>query len=144
HFRKDELLSTAMANRAAMEDALGRSTAVASAERALRYSTEAWEANLMAARILQRHGQIAEAEDAILRNLDVGLEKSQSHVFLASLYYFARDEQKLAALLNNAEAVAHLPAPVLLRCASLVGIEKTPPVVVNNILSSLEAYPRSA
>lgn len=143
HFRKDELLATAMANQAAIQDFLGDNSAVASAQRSLNYSTDVWEANLMAARVLQRHGQIADAEDAILRNLDVDLEQTQSHVFLASLYYFAHDETKLATLLNNPTAVAHLPAPVLLRCAAMIGAEKTPPLVVNNILASLEAYPKT-
>lgn len=141
HFRKDELLSTALANLAAIQDYLGDDTAVASAERSLNYSTDVWEANLVAARVLQRHGQIARAEDAILRNLDVNLERQQSHVFLAALYYFNQDKPKLARLLHNADAVANLPAPVLLRCAALVGIDQTPPVVVNNLMASLEAFP---
>lgn len=143
HFRKDELLATAMANQAAIQDQMGDRQAVASARSSLRYSTDVWEANLIAARVLQRNGQIEDAEDAILRNLDVDLEQSQSHVFLASLYYFSRQEEKLAGMLNNPKAVAHLPAPVLLRCAALVGVERTPPLVVNNILASLEAFPRS-
>src|SRR5690606_23600040 len=65
------------------------------------------------------------------------------HVFLASLYYFTHDTEKLARMLNSPKAVAHLPAPVLLRCAAVVGLERTPPVVVNTILASLEAFPRS-
>ncbi|MCA8997487.1 MAG: tetratricopeptide repeat protein [Planctomycetaceae bacterium] len=143
HFRKDDMLATATANVAAIEDYLGRDTAVASAQKSLYYSTEVWEANLVAARILQRHGQYADAEDAILRNLDVDLEQRRSTVFLASLYYFAREDEKLLALLNKPEAVAMLPAPVLLRCASLVGTERLSPVVVNNVLASLEAFPRT-
>jgi len=143
YFRKDELLATAMANQAAIQDYLGDSQAIASAHKALEYSTDVWEANLMAARVLQRRGQITDAEDAILRNLDVNLEQSQSHVFLASLYYFSRDEKKLLAMMNDPQAVAHLPAPVLLRCAALVGVEQAPPLVVNNILASLEAFPRN-
>ncbi|HWL07220.1 MAG TPA: hypothetical protein VNQ76_02290 [Planctomicrobium sp.] len=143
HFRKDELLATAMANQAAIEDQLGDRMAMASARKALRYSTDVWEANLIAARVLQRCGQIEDAEDAILRNLDVELEQSHSNVFLASLYFFSRQEDKLTAMLHNPKAVAHLPAPVLLRCAALVGAERTPPLVVNNILASLEAYPKT-
>lgn len=142
HFRKDDMLSTAMANQAAIADYLGQDTAIASARKALEYSTDVWEANLIAARILQRHGRIADAEDAILRNIDVKLEEHRSHVFLASLYYFDRNETKLAALLNRPDAVAYLPAPVLLRCATLIGPEKTPPAVMRNIMASLEAYPR--
>lgn len=143
HFRKDELLSTALANMAAIQDHMGDARAVASARKALDYSTDVWEANLMSARILQRNGQIADAEDAILRNLDVELEQSQSHVFLASLYFFSHQDDKLVAMMNNPKAVAHLPAPVLLRCAAQVGMDKTPPLVINNILASLEAYPKS-
>jgi len=143
YFRKDELLTTALANQAAIQDFLGDDRALASARRSLACSTDVWEANLMSARILQRHGQIADAEDAILRNLDVDLEQAQSHVFLASLYYFSRDETKLLAMMNDPKAVAHLPAPVLLRCAALVGVDQAPPLVVNNILASLEAFPRS-
>lgn len=143
YFRKDELLATAMANQAAIQDYLGDSSAIASAHKALNYSTDVWEANLMAARVLQRRGQVADAEDAILRNLDVNLEQSQSHVFLASLYFFTKEDKKLLAMLNDPQAVAHLPAPVLLRCAAMVGVEKVPPLVVNNILASLEAFPRN-
>lgn len=143
HFRKDELLATAMANQAAIYDFLEDRKAVASAQKALAYSTDVWEANLISARVLQRNGQLEDAEDAILRNLDVELEESQSQVFLASLYYFSHQNEKIVQMLNNPKAVANLPAPVLLRCATLIGVEKTPPVVVNTILASLEAYPKS-
>lgn len=143
HFRKDDMLATAMANLATIQDYHGNSDAVATARRALDYSTDVWEANLIAARILQRHGRIAAAEDAILRNLDVKLEENQSHVFLASLYYFSGDNEKLVDLLNNPYAVARLPAPVLLRCASKVGTDNVPAEVMQNVMASLEAYPRS-
>lgn len=144
HFRKDDMLSTAMANVAAIEDYLGqRMAAVAAAEKSLDYSTDVWEANLLAARVLQRHGRIADAEDAILRNLDVSLESSRSTVFLASLYYFAHENEKLVAFLNKPETVAHLPAPVLLRCASQVGTDRLSPVAVKSVLASLEAFPKS-
>lgn len=144
HFRKDDMLATAMANRAAIQDYLGhREMAVASAERALEYSTDVWEANLIASRVLQRHGRMAKAEDAILRNLDVNLEQSQSTIFLASLYYHSREEEKLVKMMNDQNAVAHLPAPVLLRCAALVGAKRTPSHVMKNILASLSAHPRN-
>lgn len=143
HFRKDDMLATAMANKAAIQDYLGDDQAIASAEHALEYSTDVWEANLIAARILQRHGRVALAEDAILRNLDVKLEESQSTVFLAALYYYSRDERKLVKMMNDDQIVARLPAPVLLRCAALVGAEKTPSHVMKNILSSLAAFPQN-
>lgn len=143
HFRKDDMLATAMANKAAIQDYLGDNRALASAEKSLQYSTDVWEANLIASRILQRNGQMAMAEDAILRNLDVDLEQSQSTIFLASLYYYAREEEKIVKLMNDQAAVAHLPAPVLLRCAALVGSKRTPPHVMRNILASLSAYPKN-
>jgi hypothetical protein len=143
HFRKDDMLATAMANKAAIQDFLGDNRALASAEKALLYSTDVWEANLIASRILQRNGQMAMAEDAILRNLDVDLEAPQSTIFLASLYYYTREEEKIVKLMNDQSAVAHLPAPVLLRCASLIGAKRTPPHVMKNILASLSAYPKN-
>ncbi len=143
HFRKDDMLATAMANKAAIQDYMGDDQAVASAEKALEYSPDVWQANLIAARILQRHGRVALAEDAILRNLDVDLEASQSTVFLAALYYYSRDEEKLVKLLNDKKAVAHLPAPVLLRSAALVGAKNTPPDVMRNIMASLSAFPQN-
>lgn len=142
HFRKDDMLATAMANKAAIQDYLGDHRAIASAEKALEYSTDVWEANLIAARILQRNGKFALAEDAILRNLDVKLEQAQSHVFLASLYFHSREEEKIVALLQDPQAVRHLPAPVLLQCAALVGAKRTPPQVMRNILASLSAHPQ--
>ncbi|TWT51599.1 hypothetical protein KOR42_34870 [Thalassoglobus neptunius] len=144
HFRKDDMLATAMANCAAIQDYRGDSSAVLYAQKALNYSPDVWEANLVAARVLQRHGQIAMAEDAILRNLDVGLEEPRSHVFLASLYYFARDEEKLAKLIQDPRVVAHLPAPVLLRCSALVGPDRTPEFVMRSIHASLAAFPQSS
>ncbi len=142
HFRKDDMLATAMANQAAIQDFLGQTGALASARKSLNYSTDVWEANLISARVLQRRGQFEDAEDAILRNLDVKLEESQSTVFLASLYYFTKDDVKLAKMLSDETMVARLPAPVLLRCAAMIGIENTPPAAIRNVLASLEAYPR--
>ncbi|MFG0294675.1 MAG: hypothetical protein ACF8PG_02115 [Maioricimonas sp. JB045] len=142
HFRKDDMLATGLANQAAIEEHLGYITAPQTAQRALNYSTEVWEANLICARVLQRHGRVAAAEDAILRNLDVGIETTQSRVFLASLYIDTEDRGKLAKVLADREAVAELPAPILLRCAAVMGVEQTPPHVLNTVLASLEAQPR--
>ncbi|MCA9090461.1 MAG: hypothetical protein KDA90_17715 [Planctomycetaceae bacterium] len=142
HFRKDDMLATAMANGAGIEDSLGSGRAVEFAQRALEYSTDAWEANLICARILERNGRIAAAEDAILRNIDVNIETAESRVFLASLFYHANEDEKLAKMLQNPAAVAELPAPVLLRCAARLGVKRTPKTVLSAIMSSLEAQPR--
>ncbi len=142
HFRKDDMLASSMANLAAIDENFGRSSAVVAARKALEYSTDVWEANLICARILERHGHVNDAEDAILRNLDVNLETTQSRVFLASLYFHADDTRKLAQFLAQPETVAALPAPVLLRCAARLGAEQTPQPVLNAILASLDVRPK--
>jgi hypothetical protein len=143
HFRKDDMLATSLANLAAIQDHLGSRECVATANRALDYSPDVWEANLICARIMEKHGQVAAAEDAILRNLDVQLESEQSLVFLASLYYHADDRTKLARMLQNSAIVANLPAPVLLRCAACLGAEQTPPAVMQAVVASLDVQRRA-
>jgi hypothetical protein len=142
HFRKDDMLATSLANLAVIQDHLGSRECVATAARALDYSPDVWEANLLCARVLEKHGRTAQAEDAILRNLDIALETEQSLVFLASLYFHSNDGPKLVRLLSNPQVVAALPAPVLLRCAACVGIEKTPPQVMETVLASLDVQQR--
>jgi hypothetical protein len=142
HFRKDDMLATGLANKAAIQDYLGQPTAAETAAKALEYSTDVWEANLICARILQRARQFAVAEDAILRNLDVDLETTRSRVFLASLYYHAEERDKLLRLLADEQVVAQLPAPVLLRCAAFLGAQQTPPHVLRAVTASLEGQPR--
>ena len=156
YFRKDDMLATALANRAALQEQLAdKNTAaegpsdlklpssdpVATVKQALSYSTDAWEANLLCARILQRHKQYSDAEDAILRNLDVGLEKPQSRVYLASLYYHSEQRDKMVKMLNDPETIAQLPAPVLLRCSAWLGYRDTPLAVRRTVLQSMEGTP---
>ena len=143
HFRKDDMLATSLANLAAIQDHLGSGESVRTAERALDYSTDVWEANLICARILEKHGRLNAAEDAILRNLDVNLENEQSLVFLASLYYHSDDNTKLARLLDTPNVVASLPAPVLLRCAACLGVDRAPPAVMPQVLASLDVQRKS-
>lgn len=142
HFRRDDMLATGLANRAAIEDFLGVETAVATAEQALQYSTEVWEANLLCARVLERHERLAAAEDAILRNLDVGLETYHSRVCQVSLYYHSGQQQKLVDVLSDSQVVATLPMSVVIRCAALLGPEKTPAHVTRVVAGSIEARPR--
>ena len=142
HFRRDDMLATGLANRAAIEDYLGLETAVATAEQALKYSTEVWEANLLCARVLERHDRVADAEDAIFRNLDVGLETHHSRICQVSLYYHAGERQKLADVLGDQEVVAKLPMSVVIRCAALLGPEETPGNVTRLVANSIEGRPR--
>jgi len=141
HFRKDDMLATGLANKAAIQEYLKDPSAVTTALKALDKSTEVWEANLVCARILQRHRQFVAAEDAVLRNLDVGLELDQSRVFLASVYYHAEDRGKLAKVLADPH-FASLPRPVLIRCAALLGPEQTPGSVMRMVAGSIDAQPQ--
>jgi hypothetical protein len=142
HFRRDDMLATGLANRAAIEDFLGLETAVASAEKALTYSTEVWEANLLCARVLERHDRVIAAEDAILRNLDVALETYHSRIRQVSLYYHSNQRGKLSEVLRNHEVTAMLPMSVVIRCAALLGPEETPPAVTQMVARSIEGRPR--
>jgi len=141
HFRKDDMLATALANEAAIEDYSGQLNAVATANRALGYSRDVWEANLVCARVLERNARTSDAEDAILCNLDTRMESQNSQVFLVSLYQKTGEKTKLAQVLSNPQTVAELPAPLLLRCAASLGEKDTPATVIPAIMASLDAQP---
>lgn len=141
HFRKDDMLAAALANRAVIQAYLNQPSAAETAREALRYSTDVWEANLMCAQVLHRGGDPIAAEDALLRNLDVNAERPQSLASLLSLYCQSQQTQKLAARLNDPEDVRQVSVPVLLRCAAVLG-EQTPSAVTNTLTASLLAAPR--
>lgn len=121
HFRKDDMLAAGLANLAALQEVEGDPRAVETAALALKASTSVWQANLMCAGILHRHRRVADAEDAILRNLDVEQELPQSRVALASLYVQTRNMAKLKRFLGDAEVARSLPGPVLLQVAGVMG-----------------------
>lgn len=140
HFRKDEMLAAGLANRAMILDYLHQTGAVDAALKALGFSTEVWEANLMAAQVLGRNGRPIEAEDAILRNLDVELERDRSTVALVSLYTTTRNRQKLQAWLSNHAAVSRLPVPTLIRAAAVLGPRRLPAPVVAQWAATVQAH----
>jgi hypothetical protein len=140
HFRKDEMLAAGMANRAMILDYLHQAGAVDAALKALGYSTDVWEANLMSAQVLGRNGRLAEAEDAILRNLDVELERDRSTVALVSLYATTHNTQKLQSWLANPAAVGRLPMPTLIRAAAVLGPQRLPAPVVVQWAATLQAH----
>jgi hypothetical protein len=142
HFRKDDMLATALANKAGIQDYLQQPSAAETAEKALTYSTDVWETNLICAQVLRHSQRYSAAEDAVLRNLDVQLETEKSRVFLVALYDVAGQKDKLLRQLNDPEVVATIPAPVLLRCSARLGPEATPPHVLRTVVNSLEASPR--
>ena len=141
HFRKDDMLAAGLANLAMIQEYLQQPDAERTAQEALRHSTDVWEANLMCAYVLQRHSRIAEAEDAVLRNLDVGLEEDQSLLALVTIYQRHGESDKLIAKLQDRDVVQRLPVVVLLQCATSLGTEKVPQTVWQQLGESLYAYP---
>ena len=118
HFRKDEMLAAGLANRAIIQSFLSQPAAPETAMKAMGYSSEAWEANLVCANVLQKHGRFDDAEDAILRNLDVNLERPQSRVALLGLYYTSDNKAKLTAQLQDPDWIKDIPTRQLLLCAT--------------------------
>jgi hypothetical protein len=141
HFRKDEMLAAALANRAFIQSYLNQPEAADTAMLALEQSTEAWEANLICATVLQKSKRYQEAEDAILRNIDVNLERTQSRIALLGLYYESDNRPELAARLTDPDWVRDIPAPLLLRFAAKLA-PATPLPVLDQMQSSLQGTPR--
>jgi tetratricopeptide (TPR) repeat protein len=139
HFRKDEMLAAGLANQAVIEEYLRHPCAAKTALKALGYSTDVWEANLMCARVLAQHGKLAEAEDAVLRNLDVDLERVQSTAALVSLYARQGRVGKLRSRLATPELVRAVPMPFLIRAAAVLGPQRLPESIVAHWGSSLAA-----
>lgn len=108
----------------------------------MEYSAEAWEANLVCANVLQKYGRYDDAEDAILRNLDVSLERSQSRVALLGLYYSSDNKAKLAEQLQDPDWVKDIPARQLVMIAAKIGQKELPLPVVDQLSTSLQATPR--
>lgn len=137
HFRKDDMLAASLANRAIIQEFLKEPDAHRTAEEALAQSSSVWEANLMCAQVLERHGQIKEAEDAILRNLDVELERPNSALALAGLYFRNDRKDGLARLLESEELLAVLPVQTVLQCSEKLGADRVPLAVVMKLRDSL-------
>ena len=80
--------------------------------------------------MLGKNGRMAEAEDAVLRNLDVDLERVQSTAALLSLYARQGKIAQLRARLANPAIVRTLPMPLVIRAAAVLGPRRTPEAVV--------------
>ena len=144
HFRKDEMLAAGLANLAIIQAYLKSPDAPQTARRALEYSTGAWQANLVCARILQEAGEATEAEEAILRNLDVDLERPQSLASLISLYQKSGNNAKLITTLSDPQTLTELPATALLQSVATLGVRKMPPLAMQQLVTSLYAYDQPA
>jgi len=140
HFRKDEMLAAAAANRAVIQDYLRQREAADTAQAALHFSTNVWEVNLLCARVLARHERFAEAEDAALRNLDLGLEGDQSRDVLLSVYYLSRDVANVSKQLRDPNTVRSVSMPLLLQCATLLPDGSMPRPLAERLSSSFLGY----
>ena len=89
-----------------------------------------------------RYGRYDDAEDAILRNLDVNLERTQSKIALLGLYYSSDNRTKLAAQLQDADWIKDVPARHLMLCAAKLGQKNLPAAVIDQLTSSLQGTPR--
>lgn len=142
HFRQDDMLASSMANLALIEESGGDGNAAATAMRAFEYSTGNWEANLVCAWILSRHGRHSDAEELILCNMDEQLEVEQSTVALVSLYYHSENRRELKSMLAKTEVLERIPVPGLLLCAKMLGSDDLPRTALEHLAGSLSAIPR--
>ncbi len=137
HFREDDMLTAALANRAIIQEHRRQEGADKTAREALRHSSAVWEANILCAQVLEKHGHAKEAEDAILRNLDVDLEKPNSALALLGFYYRADRLDGLAQMLATDSLLAVLPVPSVLQCLEKLGTDRVPPVLLQRLRESL-------
>lgn len=142
HFRKDEMLAAGLANRAYILSYLGQPAAAAEAAvKSMTCSSDAWEANLICASVLQKYNRPVDAEEAILRNIDDKLEKTQSRVALLGLYYQTDNRPELAARLTDPEWVREVPIQQLILCAAKLS-PATPQPVADQIQLTMQGTPR--
>ena len=144
HFHKDEMLATALANRAMIQVFLGEREAVETAQKALDCNAEPCQANLVCAGILQKYGHYERAEEALLHNIDEDYELPSSRTALLGLYYATDNRAKLAEKLNDEKWVHEIPAQVLIACAAKIGQSDIPLTVVDHLTNSLKGTPRKA
>ena len=142
-FRIDEMLAAAESNWALLLDAGGDPDAPVVASRALTRAPGVWQANLAAAGILERHGQLVEAEEALLRNVDAGIAKPLSQTMRLAMLARSGQSQRLAELIRQPGVVADVPAPSLLRIVAGLEESDARPVVAR-LSRSIAAYPRFA
>jgi len=138
HFRKDQMMAAGMANRAAIQDYLNQPSAAKTARLAMKQSTDVWEVNLLCASILDKHGFVEEAEDAILRNLDVDLEQRQSLGVLISIYCRHKNLEKLRVYFADPRKLSQIPAYALCSCALQENLKGYSKIAADFLHSSIE------
>lgn len=139
-FRKDSMLAAGMANLAAIQAYQRHPAAVRTAQAALRYATDEWQVNLMCAQILKDHLRYEDAEDAILRNLDVNLERRASTNRLVGLYVESNNSEKLAEVLNEENNLNLVATPLLVQAAAVLDADQIPGPLLARLESSFYGY----
>jgi tetratricopeptide (TPR) repeat protein len=139
-FRNDDMMAASLANLAMIQHEQNHPQAVRTAQAALQKSTRVWEANVASAWVLGQHKQYTEAEDALLRNLDVDLETTYSTLSLVSLYYHSSDKPKLAKMIGRPDVARLIPVPGLLMCAGLLGSEMMPENATAQLAQSMYGF----
>ncbi len=142
YFRRDEMLAAGVSNLALIQHHQGNSAAIATAQRALSYSSDVWQANLLAAKVLMDRGDVVLAEDALFRNLDVDIESEQSLASLIILYDVSNQKEKLSLKLAEQRTLDVVPAPILVKAASRLAIRDQPALYQNWLASSLRLTPQ--
>lgn len=138
HFRRDDMMAASLANLAVIQTYLEQPGADKTARQALAHSPDVWQANLMAAQVLEQHGELKDAEDAILRNIDVDLETTRSNVALVGMYYRQHQSEKLARVLADEDTLASLPILSLMQAAAeLARTHPVPPATIQRLRTSL-------
>ncbi|GIX03665.1 MAG: hypothetical protein KatS3mg113_0671 [Planctomycetaceae bacterium] len=140
HFRRDDMLAAGLANRAAILAFLGDETSVSVARQALHHSMDVWSANLLCASILLKQKCYAEAEEAIYRNLDASLERTNSQTALIGLLIEKQDKTRLAGMLSDPQIVRDLHPAVLMLAAQQ--FYDPPPLVQLHLQQSMSLMPR--
>jgi len=140
HFRRDEMLAAGVANLAAIQDFQGNPEAARTAQEALDYADTTWQANLVCARILSKHGKYELAEEAALRNIDARLERTQSLVALMTIYEEAGEREKLIHWLRDEKVLGQIPVPAVLRACTYLGSDEVPTMVNRHLLRTLFGY----
>ena len=132
------MMASSLANLAVIQTFLDQPGADKSARQALAHSPDVWQANLMAAQVLEKHGELKDAEDAILRNIDVDLETTRSTVALVGMYYRQHQSEKLAQALADEDTLAALPILSLMQAAAeLARTHPVPPATIQRLRTSI-------
>ena len=138
HFRRDDMMAASLANLAVIQTFLQKPHADKTARQALAHSPDVWQVNLMAAQVLEQYGELKDAEDAILRNIDVDLETTRSTVALVGMYYRQHQTDKLAQILADEDTLASLPILSLMQAAAeLARTHPVPPATIQRLRTSL-------